>query len=252
MKYLLYVTVSQFLLLLLLFAKNKNDGGKELFRSQPWTTSDVVIIVSTINVIAFLVYFLSGIHVIQPFFNNNRLFIFNFLLLLLIISVIRFRGKQLFEILGFKKHNLLESFFLGIGTAIGIWLVFNILYKAIGKSDDYAINIVNDIKGLRNHLDTIIYVLMAVVIAPITEECVYRGMLYSPFRKKYGPIIASIFNALLFAGGHFGPSIGPFFITGMLFCLLYEKTESIVSCIIAHGVNNLLGILSAYYFMKIL
>lgn len=250
MKYLLVVTISQFLLLTLLFAKNKNDGEKALFRAQPWTAYDVVLVVSLLNITAYLVYFLSGLKILQPSFNKYSIIIFNFILILLFIYIIRLRRRRIFNILGLGKYNIIQSVLLGIATAVGIWLVFNVLYLAFGRRDDYALNIVNDIRVLDSYFDYTIYVLTVVVVAPITEESLYRGILYSPFRKKYGAIIAIIFNGLLFAASHYGSSIGPFFVTGILFCLLYEKTESIVSCIVAHGVNNMLGIISAFYFMK--
>ncbi|MBI5307818.1 MAG: CPBP family intramembrane metalloprotease, partial [Planctomycetes bacterium] len=68
--------------------------------------------------------------------------------------------------------------------------------------------------------------------------------------KKYGPIVGAILNALLFTASHYNAGIGTLIVLGVFLCLIYEKTESILSCIIAHSANNMFAIMSALYFMK--
>ncbi len=76
------------------------------------------------------------------------------------------------------------------------------------------------------------------------EEIVYRGVLYSPFRKKYGPVKAIIIASLFFSLAHSALIV---FFAAIFYTTLYEKTESLVSTFVAHSTDNLLMIATAFY-----
>lgn len=250
MKPLLSVTIWQVLIIVFLIAKDKNDGEKELFKAQPWRSADILLVICLINIFAYSSYFLSSTRFIRSFFEISRQFLFHSFILLIIIALVKIRAKQSFSILGYKKDDLKKVVGLGIATAFSIYLILNILYFAFAKYGTYAGNIIEEIKGFEKPLDYIVYMLMAVIIGPIIEESLYRGIMYAPFRKKYGPTKAIFINALLFSVGHYGVSIVPCLFAGILFSLLYEKTESIISSIVAHSINNLLAILTAFYWLR--
>ena len=72
---------------------------------------------------------------------------------------------------------------------------------------------------------------MAVIVAPVTEECCFRGFVYN--------ILAAFASALLFSAVH--ASLAQFvqlFIFGLVQCLLYEKTRSLLIPIILHMLFN--------------
>ncbi len=86
-------------------------------------------------------------------------------------------------------------------------------------------------------ITTILYL---VVVAPISEEIVFRGLILktlSPFGKKN----AIILSALLFALMHknIPQAVGAFAI-GIIFATVDTKANSIVPSIIMHSLNNLL------------
>ena len=58
MKILISSFFWQLVLLLLLFKKDAKSGEKELFKKQPWTATDIVVLILAINVFTFLQYFL--------------------------------------------------------------------------------------------------------------------------------------------------------------------------------------------------
>lgn len=250
MKFLISTTIWQIFLLLFLIAKNKDDGGKELFKSQPWRSTDVILAIFLINVFSYLTYLLSTVRSIQPFLKTSDLFLFHSFLFLLIVALVRFKAKQNFGILGFKSKDPLQKIIgLGIAAAFIIYLIDNVLYFAFAKHGNYAASIIKDLKGLEKPLDYIKYGVVVVILGPIMEECLYRGILYSPYRKKYGPMRAIFINALLFSIGHYGTNIVHNFIAGIFLGALYEKKESIIPSIVAHSANNLLGVLTAFYFL---
>ena len=83
------------------------------------------------------------------------------------------------------------------------------------------------------------YVLSLLVIIPVVEEIVYRGILYSPYRKKYGPIGAILITAVFFAAAHDESCPSNYiaiFLMGSLFAWLYERKQSLIYPIIAHSI----------------
>src|ERR1700733_5273781 len=83
------------------------------------------------------------------------------------------------------------------------------------------------------------FVLFAVVIAPVAEEFVFRGMLY-PFVKQLGSPRAPLFGvSAIFAGIHFDAgTFVPLFVLALVFTWLYEKTDCLLAPIAAHSLFN--------------
>lgn len=78
------------------------------------------------------------------------------------------------------------------------------------------------------------------VIAPVCEEIVYRGFLYRGIRNKTGPLMAAATSSAVFALGHFYVPAGlaAVFIYGLVFCWLYQRSDSLWPGIIAHSLFN--------------
>ncbi|MBJ8082522.1 CPBP family intramembrane metalloprotease [Bacillus cereus group sp. N14] len=93
--------------------------------------------------------------------------------------------------------------------------------------------------GLQNSLQSIIYVLSVAIITPIKEEILYRGILYRFFEKKYSFLVGIIISSFIFGILHGGFPVTAM-IMGIVFAMLYKKTQSIVPSIILHIVWNLL------------
>ncbi|MFC6230545.1 CPBP family intramembrane glutamic endopeptidase [Paenibacillus allorhizosphaerae] len=84
----------------------------------------------------------------------------------------------------------------------------------------------------------------AVIIAPIAEEIVYRKIIFSFLSKFMNFWIASSISSTIFALGHFNLNrfIG-YFITGMIFCYFYKKSQSILPMMAAHSSINFISLL---------
>lgn len=83
-------------------------------------------------------------------------------------------------------------------------------------------------------------VLMAVVLAPITEELVFRAGLFR-FLRSIGPRwVAITLSSVIFATLHFNvTAFLPLVVLGAIWAHVYERSGSIVVTIIAHGLFNL-------------
>lgn len=83
------------------------------------------------------------------------------------------------------------------------------------------------------------FIFLAVVVAPLTEELVFRGIVYLPMRERYGPLRAAIVVSLIFAGIHaYWAGLGHLFILALIFTWLMESTRTMLWPIMAHGVHN--------------
>jgi membrane protease YdiL (CAAX protease family) len=86
-----------------------------------------------------------------------------------------------------------------------------------------------------------VLILFTVILAPISEEMVFRGMLFGSFREDYPPRRAALVSAAIFGVMHIttGVSAIPLVILmGYLLALLYERTGSIIPCILVHMALN--------------
>ena len=75
-----------------------------------------------------------------------------------------------------------------------------------------------------------------VVLAPIIEEFVFRGLLLHRWNKKYGLTYAILLSSFIFGIVHPDP-IGAIAF-GIAMCILYLRTQSLWVPIICHSINN--------------
>jgi membrane protease YdiL (CAAX protease family) len=81
--------------------------------------------------------------------------------------------------------------------------------------------------------------MFAVVLAPVAEEFIFRGMLY-PFVKQLGyPRLAWLGVSFVFALVHLNGAIFlPLFVLALALTWLYEKTDNLLAPITAHALFN--------------
>jgi len=84
------------------------------------------------------------------------------------------------------------------------------------------------------------YMLISIVIiAPIIEEVIYRGIFLQGFLNKYNPAKAVIYSAIIFGAIHGNiPQFINATILGLILGYIYYKTDSVMLCILGHMVNN--------------
>ena len=78
------------------------------------------------------------------------------------------------------------------------------------------------------------------ILAPVFEEVVFRGVLYSTLRRQWNAPLAMVASALIFALAHGYGTFGlvTIFWSGILWAWAYEKTGSILPGMAAHALNN--------------
>lgn len=84
-----------------------------------------------------------------------------------------------------------------------------------------------------------------VVIAPMTEEILFRGFILRGFQKQYPNIVAILVSAILFGAIHLNwQQIPGAAILGILLGWVFLRTGSILPCLLIHGLNNGLVLLN--------
>ncbi len=82
------------------------------------------------------------------------------------------------------------------------------------------------------------------VVPPIFEELLCRGVILEAVRRKHGGWIACVVSSLMFGVMHFEPqSVINAFMIGLLLGYLYIRTNSIFAPIIIHFLNNVMAYL---------
>lgn len=80
------------------------------------------------------------------------------------------------------------------------------------------------------------------IIAPVIEEILMRGFVLDGLKTSYGIAAALLISSALFALLHFNMvQTLSAFISGLILGLLFIKTNSILSCIVAHCGYNLIS-----------
>ena len=80
------------------------------------------------------------------------------------------------------------------------------------------------------------------LLAPMIEEILMRGFLLNGLVPRYGTATALLLSSMLFAIFHFNmvQSLSAF-LCGILLGLLYLATDSVLCCIFAHSIYNILS-----------
>ena len=80
------------------------------------------------------------------------------------------------------------------------------------------------------------------VVAPICEEFLFRGFMFTALRNWKGTLPAALITGLVFGLVHFGSApvldLAPLAALGFGLCLLYRYTGSLYPSIVAHSINN--------------
>jgi len=160
------------------------------------------------------------------------------------ILIIRIRGGEWRQYLALKPF----SFTVGMGM-LGLLLIFMIVSQALTYMLDMTPLVFVD--PLYQSVSSVwLLVFAMVVVAPIYEEVVFRGILWSAIAEQFkaplypahrGAIVASIVTSLIFAIIHvqYGIyEISTIVVLALIFCYARIKSGSLLLPIVLHIINN--------------
>ena len=92
-------------------------------------------------------------------------------------------------------------------------------------------------------------ILKVVIMAPVIEELIFRGVIMHGLMRNYSKFTAVFVSALMFALFHLNPWQFPAtFILGIVLGILMLRTRNIYLCILGHAINNGLVLISIEYW----
>lgn len=141
-----------------------------------------------------------------------------------------------------KKRTNINSFnFTGFSFIAAILLILTVFTSGYLSSELITFLQLPDISKI-SKMSLLSKVLEGIILAPILEEILFRGIILEAFLKKYDISKAILFSALLFGIVHFNPpQILSASISGLILGWVYYRTKSLLPCIFMHFVNNLLA-----------
>ncbi len=182
-----------------------------------------------------------------------------FFFLYITLSVLR--GHSFWRCLGWRKiksqnpeqpRNPLVYFFTGSGLSLFVAL----LTLRMKEPDNIPM------EELFKHRQTaLLFVAMAVLVAPLVEETLFRGYLYPLFARSFGVTPAIVLTGVLFGMMH-GAQLGwtwslvsLLILVGIIFTLVRARTGSVFASFLMHlGYNSFIAavaVLSTHGFTRI-
>jgi uncharacterized protein len=153
------------------------------------------------------------------------------------LVVTRFRRQPFFESLGWKPGGFRWWHYIAI--LVGFFVVVAVVQSIVPEQENELIRI---LKSSR----TAVYIvaILATFSAPIVEEVVYRGVLFSAFQRTFGAAGAFFLVTALFAIVHvpqYMPSYSTIFLLTLLSLTLTAirmYTGNLLPCVILHTLFN--------------
>ncbi len=165
-------------------------------------------------------------------------------LVVIVLTMIR-RRLSWKDAFGFDHHTILKDLARGVLLYLGT-LPFLVFYSLLYQ---FGLNLMGyepELPPVMNFLVSgqaawvrIYLALLAVGIAPLFEELLFRGIGLPLVARRYGVIPAVVVISAIFAMIHFHiPSLVPLFIIAAAFSLGYIYYESILVPIVMHSIFN--------------
>ena len=159
---------------------------------------------------------------------------------------------------GFNRNNTGRCLMLGLVTGLGLVLISMVLalltsqlIQALGDQVEpqKLVTLIAEESAKKENIPTLIFfVVMAVVVAPIAEEILFRGILYPAIKQIGYPRVAVIGTALLFALFHVNLlTFASLTVVALGLIALYEFTDNLLAPITAHAVFNASNLIMLFW-----
>lgn len=221
--------------------------------------SRIQVILNKLQIPLLQIIFIISIitYIISSIFKKNiieidifYIMLIQHLVLLAPVLIFILLKKVKLKDFNFKKIAAIESlitsakyFILYLLIVSGIQLIskyLNLNVPGIGQAPDY--------NTIFSELNTIQLFISVVILAPIVEEILFRGLIYKAINGSYK--LKIILNSLVFAFIHFQFEIVvQLFILSLIISYIRYKTDNINAAIIFHAFNNLITFIALYYYI---
>ncbi len=149
---------------------------------------------------------------------------------------LRTAGRR-FALWGFRRPTL--AFFWTIPLALAVVYAVSIVHELIVQPEQQ--DIISEFP--RSTLGVGLFILVAVVMAPLFEEIVFRGFLFRGFANSWGWKWGALASGAVFALAHLQLDIFvPLAVLGVALAWVYRRTGSLWTCIVMHALFNSIAV----------
>lgn len=127
----------------------------------------------------------------------------------------------------------------GLVTFIYVLILQNFL-PALYEAYMEAAELMEGISFQSNTMELILLFISVVILAPIVEEIVFRGIFFNLLNKKKSTLFAMIVSSLIFGLLH-AQTMVPTAVIGFVLCFIYHRTGSLLLVMAGHMVNNFIA-----------
>lgn len=176
---------------------------------------------------------------------------FQFVGLILVHIFLRAHEVGWMEFLGFKQPNYRRGMLLGVAVAlvaVPVALGVNELSRIVVTSITGSAEMQPTMKVLQVSVSLpqrILFGTTAIIVAPLIEEILFRGILYRTLQQRGFPRLGLYGSSILFGLIHANlVTLLPLTCLALVFALLYDRTNNLMSSITAHSLFNAVNFFS--------
>src|SRR5229473_4332652 len=169
-------------------------------------------------------------------------FLFTLIIVFFVAGFLKLRRLDLDSLGGFSRISFLRAASTGTILLLAAYPLIALAEAIVqhffgtGSSKQGIVDLFNESHTLQQR---IMIIILAVAVAPVAEEFIFRFFLYGVLKRYLGPALGIVLNALLFAAVHAHlPSFAPLFVLGICFTLAYEWSGSILVSMTMHSLFN--------------
>lgn len=188
----------------------------------------------------------SGMEEIEKIVNQNMLgltILTNILTIIVLLIFFKLRKKKLTTEIN-ARHIRIKNYILPSVIAFSYSMIFAFITYRL--SFDNAENIKLSVEYYQNlfpYLGITMQIIALLIVSPITEEIVCRGLILTTLQKQYNDMFSVLFSGFLFGilhliAGGMVLVLGSM-VMGMIFGLIFVKTKSLLPAIVAHTIANI-------------
>src|SRR5919112_873895 len=136
------------------------------------------------------------------------------------------------------------AFWRAVGIVLAVYIAFYVfagIWASVLNIDEQS-DLPDELGADSSTVALVAVIVLVCVMAPVAEEFLCRGRLFTSLRGSWGLWPAAIVTGAVFGSIHVGSSpvglLVPLAVLGLGLCLIYAWTRSLYPCVALHAVNN--------------
>ena len=174
-------------------------------------------------------------------------------IVIFLLGLLVYRNLSPSAVFGFGGERftaVLGGSLLALAAAYPVLMLVQAMVLGVSGGQMQPQDVVQFLQEAKSPRDRFAVMTMAVVIAPVAEEIIFRGYLYPAGKRFVGPFSSVVATSLLFAvlHGH-AASVPALFTLAVCLALAYEKTGTLLVPMAMHAVFNAISVAAIMFLL---